>query len=297
VNVVPLISVKKLQNDYRIQLNKLYNDYRRVFSVENIFSALKLSVGPSLELPLSGYLSISSTSLFPTHRPKIGIDVCIRRFYNEEGNLIREVDKVYRFYVERIGDSYYIDLENVALEEYGIPLGYYVDLIFLNFVIDNRKYTIYPNETKLDLEVPDDLKRKILDEIENIKRISKTYEVVPLLSEVGLEDCSSDISEGLRRLNERDFEGAIKFFRKAIEGLKTHLKEIKSIDGIESRAEGLRDCLSKVYGLLSNFGEHYRTSGGMDEAALAKELTIAISTYIANKIKTGKVQYKEQDST
>ncbi|MCD6371352.1 MAG: hypothetical protein J7L39_01380, partial [Candidatus Aenigmarchaeota archaeon] len=178
---------------------------------------------------------------------------------------------------------------------YSIPIGYYVELILLNFIVDGRKYTIYPNEIKLDLEGPDDLKRKIQDEIEILKKISAMYEAVSLLSEVELDECSSDISEGLKRLETRDFEGAIKFFRKAIEGLKIHLKEVESIDGLKSRADELKDCISKLYGLLSNFGEHYRTLGGMEEAVLAKDIVIAFSTYIANKIKTRRVQYKGKE--
>ena len=196
--------------------------------------------------------------------------------------------------VEWNENFYYIDLGDIALE-YSIPIGYYVELILLNFIVDGRKYTIYPNEIKLDLEGPDDLKRKIQDEIEILKKISAMYEAVSLLSEVELDECSSDISEGLKRLETRDFEGAIKFFRKAIEGLKIHLKEVESIDGLKSRADELKDCISKLYGLLSNFGEHYRTLGGMEEAVLAKDIVIAFSTYIANKIKTRRVQYKGKE--
>jgi len=139
------------------------------------------------------------------------------------------------------------------------------------------------------------LKRKIEEEIKAHEGLLKAYEALSLLSEAGLENISSDLFEGLKRFEQRDFEGSIKFFRKVTEGLKNFLKEkVELIDGLKGRKEKLAQLLSKSYDLISNFGEHYRTVGGYEEALLAKEIAVSLCTYIAQKTRTGKIMYSKE---
>jgi len=53
-----------------------------------------------------------------------------------------------------------------------------------------------------------------------LRELGGMYEVVDLLSTVGLQDISADLWEGLVRYYSGDYEGSIKFFRKVVEGLR-----------------------------------------------------------------------------
>jgi len=96
--------------------------------------------------------------------------------------------------------------------------------------------------------------------------------------------------EGLRRFNAGDYEGAIKFFRKVVEGWRNLLqKQDFSIPVGEGRREALKDYASKAYHLLSNFGEHAGTHGSYKEALLSKNIAMELSRYMVSYLLEGQI--------
>jgi len=265
---MPLVAIKKIPPDYKLDIEYLVKTYPLYFKSD-------------AELPY--------------------IFVNIGRIFNEKGDIVNTINKSFKLNVKKTyskGRHYYcISIEHIALN-YGIPAGYFIEisLIFAGYYA--AKYPIFPNEYRYDLEdlrSNVNLKRKIEEEIKAHEGLLKAYEALSLLSEAGLENISSDLFEGLKRFEQRDFEGSIKFFRKVTEGLKSFLKEkVELIDGLKGRKEKLAQLLSKSYDLISNFGEHYRTVGGYEEALLAKEIAVSLCTYIAQKTRTGKIMYSKE---
>jgi len=90
---MPLVLIKRLQSDYLIRLDKLYNDYRQIF-IKKTPTSQQLSYG-SLSF---GTTSLSLEDLFPDwpsipeRRLELSVDVHIKSVYNEREDLIREID-------------------------------------------------------------------------------------------------------------------------------------------------------------------------------------------------------------
>jgi len=219
---------------------------------------------------------------------EIRANIILYKVFNNERELIQEVMKHYSL---EIIDEHYICIEDIC-KELSIPVNYFIVFDVISIRKGYREFPVLPRDVKLNSDDVE-LGKVVEKEIHEIKRIRETYEAPLLLSNAGLEAISRDLTEGLRRFEIRDYEGSIKFFRKTCEGLKEHLKSIEKIDGLEKRAQEIRRLCNVLYSLLSNFGEHYKTLGGYDEAVLAKNLIVPLSAYIANKLISGRAIIKE----
>lgn len=181
-----------------------------------------------------------------------------------------------------------LDISLYALPE-GIPKGYFVELLLTNFVYEEKQgtteYPIYPRELRSDIHAstPYEIRNETQRQLDNLTKPSEAYETIGFLHQAELHDVAVDLAEGLIRVGKDDYEGAIKFFRKVVEGIERHVKD--KIIGGESRTEEIGRFLKVSYSLMSNFGEHTGTHGWIDEALLSKEIAVSISRYILKTLR------------
>jgi len=137
------------------------------------------------------------------------------------------------------------------------------------------------------MALPEDVSRLVDTDKQLLEHVGQDTEVVGLLYITELSNIAMDLIEGLTRFYKSDYEGSIKFFRKAVEGLRNYvqLNKLEGIDG--NRRDLLRAYLSKAYQLISNFGEHSGTRGFMPEAVLSKDIAVSSCRYVATYLKRG----------
>jgi len=231
---------------------------------------------------------------------KVEVRAYVDRFYNEKGDVIKEYKQLFVLPLEKIGTSYYIDF--MFFHADGIPLGYFVEALLINFVLtakDGRKgeMPIFPNEylVKKETSLPDTVSRRVDIEKYSLERIGRDVEVIGLLYDIKLDNIATDLVEALTRFHMSDYEGAIKFFRKVVEGLRNYVQSNKLGDMSENRQELLREYLSKAYQLISNFGEHSGTHGFMPEAVLSKDIAVSSCRYVVTYLEKGRaLQFYKQ---
>jgi len=265
-----------------------------------LVSKLKLepsiSKRPVLDLPRSltqGYPTIFE--LLKAEDTELSVRAYINRVFNTEGEVVKEYRQLTLLKLVRIGVLYpYIDFTWYHLKD-GLPVGRFIELLLISFRIKVREEgqeseietPIFPGEFRSELsdEVPSGVKILIKREKKALKSIGNDVETVGLLFDVGLGHVAVDLVEGLTRYYMSDFEGAVKFFRKAVEGLRNYVKGV-AVEGMgENRRELLEGFLSKAYQLVSNFGEHSGTYGFMPEATFSKDIAVACSRYIASYLR------------
>lgn len=213
--------------------------------------------------------------------------IFINRIFNEKYDVIRALKITIEAPVvaENIGFSTYyrLNLFNV-MAKYGIPKDYYIEVVASNFISKDKTQTImipiFPNEIILDCDYG--IEEIIRKEVENIRKISETYEIIGKLYHIGLMEIADDLRDGIVRSERGDIDGSIKFFRKVIEGFESWVNE--DVVGSSNRVKALKKYLKKAYHLLSNFGEHAGTRASMKEGILSKEITISIAKYLLAKM-------------
>ncbi|MFY3741362.1 MAG: hypothetical protein HMLIMOIP_001817 [Candidatus Nitrosomirales archaeon] len=201
----------------------------------------------------------------------------------------------------------YVDLDVTDIvKKYSIPRDYLIELMIINLVREyiNRltkistgqkieeiravEYPIFPKEFVIECYDTEIMKR-IEEENSSYQRISESYHAVTFLHQKGLFTIGENLVEALVRLDNNDYEGSIKFFRNVLDGLKNVLRETE-ITTSKNRDEALREFVTKGYHMLSNFGEHDGTMGGEEEARLARDITVALATYVGKSTKLKDVQ-------
>ncbi|MDK6028881.1 hypothetical protein QPL79_05850 [Ignisphaera sp. 4213-co] len=210
----------------------------------------------------------------------------LSRIYREDGEVIMELKRFEELPVRVWFFSYYVDLTYIHIIE-GIQPGYYISILFVNFIhkLNDKiiETPIAPNEF-LVLEgsgVPDTVKKLVRTEVEILESVAKDFEVVGFLYKAELKNVALDLLEALRRFYTPDYEGSIIFARKVVEGLRNLVeKGVIPIPG-EKRAELFRDYLSKAFQLISNFGMHSGTQGFKPEAELSKDIAVSACRYLA----------------
>ena len=264
---MPYIMIKRIPSDYDISLRNLRKLYPMYFKLDY-------------------------------EGQRLDAQIVLYKVFNDSRKLVQEVIKYYNLAVKTAyltggGGEYYINVERICKELY-IPVGYFIVFDVISISKGYEVFPVLPRDVKFDC---DDLvlKKVIAEEIHVLMKIRRIYEAPILLSEAHLENISRDLIEGLKRFEVKDYEGSIKFFRRTCEGLKKYLKNIERIDGLERRVEEIKRLCNAFYSLLSNFGEHYRTTGGFDEALLSRDVITSIAAYIANKVITGKITAKKQN--
>ena len=227
--------------------------------------------------------------------------VHVRRVFNEEGDVVKEINEnIEAPVIERETNIYVLDLTKIHLD-YGIPIGYFLEVLLISLTAKSRtkRYgvVVYPDEFRYSIPptIPQKVSSLVTGYARVLRELGGMYEVVDLLGTVGLQEISADLWEGLVRFYSGDYEGSIKFFRKVVEGLRNIVKEADVIEG--SRKEHLYEYLSKAYSLISGFGEHAGTRGSLPEARLSRDIALSTSRYLAEYLKLKQSNQKQAPST
>ncbi len=232
------------------------------------------------------YSSIFSPFKFGSLR--VYVRAHIHRVFNEEGNVVREINEIIVAPVTGFVTTYILDLTGVHFR-YGIPIGYFLEVLLISLIVksgaEQYEVPIYPDEFRYS-ESPS-TPSKVSDLVEGyvhvLRELGSVYEVVGLLGAAGLQDIAADLLEGLWRFYSGDYEGSIKFFRKVVEALRNTVEKTDVFRG--NRKELLHQYLSKAFQLISNFGEHAGTRGSIHEARLSRDIALSASRYLAEYLR------------
>jgi len=223
------------------------------------------------------------------------VRVFVRRVYNMRGEVIKEYAKVdllpIRIEVMLVGYNVYVDFTEYHKRD-GIPLGYYVELLLVNFRAkynDGREEEtpIFPNEYRYEfsLEVPQEIRSVVEREVESLRRLGRDIETVGMLYEVNLGAIAEELIKGLKSLYTHNLTEAITSFRKVIEWLRDYVKNNVIPAMGEHRQKFLYEFLSKAYQLISNFGLHAGTNVSMSDVEFSRDIAFAVCRYIATYLK------------
>jgi len=224
---------------------------------------------------------------------QVRVRVYVGRFFNRDGDVVKEYKRLFSLLVTRGYIEYYIDFTYFHVKD-GIPVEYFVEALITGFIVTFKEgrpieTPAFPNEFIVEegFGVPGKVKSIVKAEERALERVGRDVEVIGLLYAVGLQDVATDLVEALTRFYTTDYEGSIKFFRKVVEGLRNYIRE-KDIPGMgKNRQELLEGFASKAFQLISNFGEHAGTYGSMHEATLSKDIALTLSRYLASYIRRG----------
>jgi tetratricopeptide (TPR) repeat protein len=197
-------------------------------------------------------------------------------------------------HTDEVVDMYYLDIDKLA-HELSIPDGYFVEILLTS--ISNEEFgekVVFPNETKKYIAMG---LEKLIDEKMNVlSRIGGISQSHSFLAGLGLGDIAKELSLGYSRFEIGDYDGAIKSYRKVVEGFRNHLEEKETregkkvfkrlLDNSENRTEKIADFLNKTYSLLSNFGEHYGTHAFEEEGVFSHKLVENLTEYLTKKLRS-----------
>jgi hypothetical protein len=226
--------------------------------------------------------------MFATGNLNVNANIYILRVFNEEGDVVKELNKDVEAPVTKGSLTYILDLTGVHLG-YSIPIGYFLEVLLISLIvkIGSKQFEmlIYPDEFRYSESPSTPSKVSILvkSNAHVLEEVGSSREVINLLGIAGLLGIASDLLGGLRRFYSGDYEGSIKFFRKVVEGLRNVVKETDVFEG--NRKEFLYEYLSKAYQLISNFGEHAGTRGSLHEARLSRDIALSLSRYLAEYLR------------
>jgi hypothetical protein len=185
-----------------------------------------------------------------------------------------------------------LDLDNLA-NELSIPDGYFVELLLISFINRSGERVIFPNETRIHAIM--ELEATIKERMEALRKIGSISQSHSFLADLGLKDIADDLSQGCSRFEIGDYDGAIKSYRKVVEGFRNYFAEKEEkegkkvferlVDNSETRTEKIVDFLNKTYSLLSNFGEHYGTHAFEEEGVFANKIVEDLTEYLTKKLR------------
>jgi hypothetical protein len=268
--------------------------------VEKLEKYFGTNMGVKLPTELiSHYSSILSPSTIASGL-KVYARVHVRGVFNEEGDVVKEVNENVEAPIIEWKSNIYLDLTEMHFR-YGIPIGYFLEVLLISLTaksgLKQYRMVVYPNEFRYSMppNIPQKVSNLVTGYAHVLRELGGMYEVVDLLSTVGLQEISADLWEGLVRFYSGDYEGSIKFFRKVVEGLRNIVKEADAIE--EGRKERLHRYLSGAYDLISSFGEHAGTRGSLPEARLSRDIALSASRYLAEYLKLKQGSQKQAPST
>jgi tetratricopeptide (TPR) repeat protein len=198
------------------------------------------------------------------------------------------------FTADKASLGYYLDIDELA-HKLSIPDGYFVEILLTS--ISNREFgekVVFPNETKKYMATG--LEKLVEEKVNTLSGIGAISQSHSFLAELGLEDIAKELSLGYSHFDNGDYDGAIKSYRKVVEGFRNHFEEKETkeekkvykrlIDNSENRTEKIVDFLNKAYSLLSNFGEHYGTHAFEEEGVFSHKLVENLTEYLTKKLRS-----------
>jgi len=275
-----------------------------LIKLEEYFGSVRVN---AVKLPMR-FVGVKLPTELTSHYSSLAIvggekyaKVHVRRVFNEEGDVVKEINENVEALIIEWGTNFYIlDLTKIHLD-YSIPIGYFLEVLLISLTAKSgtEQYgvVVYPDEFRYSIPstIPQKVSNLVMGYARVLRELGGMYEVVDLLGTVGLQEISADLWEGLVRFYSGDYEGSIKFFRKVVEGLRNIVKEADVIEG--SRRDHLYEYLSKAYSLISGFGEHAGTRGSLPEARLSRDIALSTSRYLAEYLKLKQGSQKQAPST
>jgi len=171
-----------------------------------------------------------------------------------------------------------------VVEKYHIPRNYYLELFVQSLYNEKTNKTVFPGEIKFN--TIDKVSPLSKDDIEDILVDFEPDEIISVLSNLGYAEIATDLKKGLVRFDYGDNEGAIKFFRKVVEGFRQ--QKLEEIIRESNRSEKIRKYIDSTFNLLSNFGEHTGTIASEEEAVLGKYIAMGLAEYFVVKLRISK---------
>jgi len=259
------------------------------------------NIGVELPKELTKHYDSAFNPLITTTRSYVYARVHVRRVFNEEGDVVKEINENVEAPIIKLESNIYVlDFTKIHLD-YSVPIGYFLEVLLISLTVESgtKRYgmVVYPDEFRYSMppNIPQKVSNLVTGYAHVLRELGGMYEVVDLLSTVGLQDISADLWEGLVRFYSGDYEGSIKFFRKVVEGLRNIVKEADAIE--EGRKERFHRYLSGAYDLISSFGEHAGTRGSLPEARLSRDIASSTSRYLAEYLKLKQGSQKQAPST
>lgn len=212
--------------------------------------------------------------------PGATVRVFLNRIFNEKREVVQQARKTSMLQIIMPKQLYgVVRLDTGPLLQLGIAKNQIPEILAMNFVLADGEVPILPNEFEVDA-FDTIIRERIVEELSALQAIGVSFETVGVLHQWGFHDIANDLTEGLVRMEKNDYDGAIKFFRKVVEGFKV-ISDKQGLDPSKNRSDAISDFLSKSYGLISNLGEHYGTYGGPDAAVFSRDITVAVARYLA----------------
>jgi hypothetical protein len=216
----------------------------------------------------------------------------LNRVFDPEGKkIVQQIKKMTTLPLFIEDGGLYLDVDG-PLQRFGIALGYYLELMAINFIKDEGKQIteipVFPGEIKVQYvgHTPYEIEQIIDSEHASLQKIGEGYETIGFLYQSGFNEIAQDLSDGLIRLDRADFEGALKFFRKVVESWRNIVKNTEKTNAnLSNRSEKIEKFLGSAYSMLSNFGEHAGTHGTSNESNLGMEISLSSSRYLLKYIR------------
>ncbi|MCJ7633277.1 hypothetical protein MUP77_12910, partial [Candidatus Bathyarchaeota archaeon] len=183
---------------------------------------------------------------------------------------------------------------DVLAYKLSMPDGYLVEALVVALINQQgEEKVMFPYEIRIDAF--EGIKGKVEERVDVLRQIGNASESYSFLAELGLKDIAEELSQGYARFESGDYDGAIKAYRKVVEGFRNHFQKKEEpegkksyrrlLDGSESRTEKMIEFLSKTYSLLSNFGEHYGTHAFDEEGVFTRKMVENLTEYLTKKLK------------
>lgn len=217
----------------------------------------------------------------------------IFRVFSRYGQVIDEPKSIEVFRLSKtfnaklVKEQWRLDITQFARSK-GFPSEHIFEFIALNFVVEDGTKTqevpLFPGESEqyIDPSVGNRVKQYLgFDELA-VDEIIASYPQTNVLYSQEFSEIAKDLLEGVSRTFREDSEGAIKFFRKVIDGWKRILDKTKKDDSNRDRLEKAKRFSHSAYDLVSNFGEHTGSTGTKKDAKFARFIATGLTQYLTS---------------
>ncbi len=294
---MPLIVLVKVDRGYRVSVHELFNLYPIYFDeIRDLINSLK-----------SKYSNHYTYDI----KSNTYAETIVLSAYNYNKKKLKDLSEYWLIPLDLYPSRYNMVIYDL-IKKHSLPVGYYIVLAIYGIRVTINVVEKFSRERKHVESVikvypilPDSIEKvgfnenthgiweDVEEKMEFINKIAREYGTWSMVVDTPLSNVVSDLMEASARYNMGDYEGAVKFYRKVIEGMKNFLQNVDRVDGSEKRADALLDFSKKAFHLISNFGEHFGTSGGPEEAELARNITLDLLKYIMLKFKQKRIELKQ----
>lgn len=234
---------------------------------------------------------------YPNMYGQIGVRVrlYVNRIRNEALKIVNEprigclLDMVHEKTGQPPTSRAFLDMTDVA-SKLGIPKNYIVEVLAINFMFQNEKgnvteFPIFPNEILVDVQ-DENLRLRIEEEAEALKKLGEGFETVALLYEAGLNEIAYELTDALVKFDKNDYEGMMRSYTKVMESFQVLAKD--KIAGTKTSMKELKGFLEKTQSLLSSLGKDYGARALMEEGVFARNLMVTTSRYLMHRLKSSR---------